>query len=97
MPEDQEVAPVETGFSDLPAPAPPPAPEPTQGEALEKQAAYDRELAQRAATKAAADAEERAAAQRAETPEGTSVDLRSEAAKINDQIQIGRASCRERV
>ena len=86
MPEDQEVAPVETGFSDLPAPAPPPAPEPTQGEALEKQAAYDRELAQRAATKAAADAEERAAAQRAETPEGTSVDLRSEAAKINDQI-----------
>jgi hypothetical protein len=86
MQEDQEVAPVETGFSDLPAPAPPPAPEPTQGEALEKQAAYDRELAQRTATKAAADAEERAAAERAATPEGTSVDLRSEAAKINDQI-----------
>jgi hypothetical protein len=92
MQEDQEVSPVETGFSDLAVPAPQAAPEPTPEEdagakqAVADQQAYDRELAQRAATKAAADAEERAAAQRAEIPEGTSVDLRSEAAKINDQI-----------
>jgi hypothetical protein len=96
MPEDNrippEVAPVVTGFEDLATPAAQrafegkPEPAPTQDEALEKQAAHERELAQRAATRAAANAEERAAAQRAETPDGTSVDLRSEAAKINDQI-----------
>jgi hypothetical protein len=90
MPEDPQetVAPVVTGFEDLAAPAPQPAPEPTPAEAdpAVERLALEQELAQRAAIKAAAEAEERASAQRAEVPEGTTVDLRSEAQKINDQI-----------
>jgi hypothetical protein len=90
MPEDPQetVAPVVTGFEDLAAPAPQPAPAPTPAEAdpAVERLAHEQELAQRAAVKAAAEAEERASAQRAEVPEGTTVDLRSEAQKINDQI-----------
>jgi hypothetical protein len=88
MPEDPQetIAPVETGFGDLAAPAPQLAPAPTAEEVATESLALEQEKAQRLAVKAAAEAEERASAQRAEVPEGTTVDLRSEAQKINDQI-----------
>jgi hypothetical protein len=93
MPEQdqpQEVAPVETGFSELAVQQSAP---PTLAEVHDAaqsildaaKAEEDRAQAERAAVKAAADAEERHAAslrERAEEP----ADLRSEAQKINDQI-----------
>jgi hypothetical protein len=88
MPEDPQetIAPVETGFGDLAAPAPQLAPAPTAEEVAAESLALEQEKAQRLAVKSAAEAEERASAQRTEAPEGEPVDLRSDAAKINDQI-----------
>ena len=93
MPEQdqpQEIAPVETGFSELAVQqSAPPTPEQLHDAAqsvIDASAAVQARIeAERAAVKAAADAEERHAASLREHAEEPA-DLRSEAQKINDQI-----------